>query len=101
MCFSFRLKYMEAVSLICDAHLTDSFEIGGNITDNTVIDRLKEIAPTFKETMLLCKFRNTLEYCQDYFEEIMTEEGRCFTFNMISDDDIYREEFVSQEKRVP
>lgn len=94
----FRLKYMEALSEICDKHLTDKFKIGGNITDSKVLDIIRDIAPTFKETMLLCKFRNKLEYCSDYFEEIMTDEGLCFTFNMLNSKELYREGYVAQKK---
>lgn len=90
---SFRLKYMEAVSQICDTHLTDNFEFGQNITDNEITDLLRKMAPSFKETMFLCKFRNKQEFCKDYFEEILTDEGLCFTFNMVNDEELYREEY--------
>ena len=83
---------MEAVSQVCEAHLTNTFEFGVNITDNKIIDRLKEVAPTFNETMLLCKFRNTLGFCSDYFDDVMTDEGLCFTFNMLNARQLFREE---------
>lgn len=34
---------MAAVVQICDAHLTDGFEVGTNITDSTITDILKEV----------------------------------------------------------
>lgn len=92
---TFRLKYMEALSETCDKHLTDTFEIGGNVTDNKIINLIRDIAPTFAETMRLCKFRNKVEYC-NYFEEIMTDEGLCFTFNMLNANDLYREGYAMQ-----
>lgn len=91
---------MEAVAQVCDVHLTDNFEVGGNITDNKVIDMLRKIAPTFNETMLLCKFRNKVKFCDQYFEEIMTDEGLCFTFNMLNPGELFREGYVLQKKRI-
>lgn len=83
---------MAAVSQICDAHLTDNFELGTNFTDNRIYEVLKEIAPNFTDTMFFCKWRNTPSYCQSYFEPILTEEGVCFTFNDLRLQDIYTEE---------
>lgn len=82
---------MEAVSQVCDSHLTDKFKIGGDWTDYNVTEMLKRMAPSFNETMMLCKFRNKLEYCDDFFEEVLTDEGLCFTFNMINSKELYRE----------
>ncbi|KAG4070463.1 hypothetical protein HA402_005695 [Bradysia odoriphaga] len=98
------LKYMEAVSHVCDSHLTDKFKIGGNVTDNSIIDLLKRMAPSFNDTMMLCKFRNKMEYCDDYFEEVLTDEGLCFTFNMINSKELYREgissDFLQRNRNV-
>lgn len=34
---------MEAVAQICDAHLTDGFELGENFTNSDIIDVIKEV----------------------------------------------------------
>lgn len=86
---------MEAVAHICDPHLTDKFQIGGNLTDDRIMKMLKAIAPTFNETMMLCKLQNRLKYCGDYFEETITDEGRCFTFNMLNAEELFRDGYVS------
>ncbi len=90
----FRVRYMQAISQVCDAHLTDKFEIGGNLDDKEITETLKTFAPTLNETMLLCKFRNKLEFCNKFFEEIVTDEGHCFTFNMLNSRELYREGYV-------
>lgn len=82
---------MEAVAQVCDAHLTDGFELGVNHTGNDIIDTLREIAAKFDDTMFVCKFRNQIRSCDDYFQEIMTEEGLCFTFNVLNSKEIYKD----------
>jgi len=84
---------MEALSQICDPHLFKRFKIGANLAENKIIDMLREVAPTFNETMLYCNFRSEKNSCRNYFEEIMTDEGLCFTFNMLNAKELYRDEY--------
>lgn len=85
-----RIARMEAVSQICDAHLTDGFQLGENFTDHTIFDLIEEVAPTFEETMFFCKWRNDVSFCP-FFKPILTEEGMCYTFNALNSEEIYRE----------
>lgn len=43
---------MEAVAQICDAHLTDGFELGENFTTSEIIDVIKEVF----EELCLCQY---------------------------------------------
>lgn len=86
---------MESVVQICDAHLTNHFVIGDNVTDKSITKTLTRLAPTINETMMMCKFQNTLQYCNKYFDELMTDEGRCFTFNMINSEELFRDGYAS------
>lgn len=83
---------MEAVAQICDAHLTDSFELGKNFTDYSIFDIIQDVAPTFNDTMFFCKWRNENNYCTKFFQPILTEEGVCYTFNVLNSRDIYKPE---------
>lgn len=89
-----RLKRMEAVAQICDAHLTGDFKLGDNFTDESIFDIIQDVAPSFNDTMFYCKWRNENNFCQAFFQPILTEEGVCYTFNILNSRDIYTKEFV-------
>jgi acid-sensing ion channel, other len=61
------------------------------------IKDLKEMAVPLKEMIVICTYRNDDESCVKYFEEIITEEGICYTFNALRMTDIYRDESISKE----
>lgn len=82
---------MAALAQVCDAHLTDGFELGANHIGPDIIKTLRELAANFEDTMFMCKFRNDIRMCSDYFQEIMTEEGLCFTFNVLNSKEIYKD----------
>lgn len=48
------------------------------------------MAPTFTDTMFHCKFRNEFQPCDKLFKEVMTEEGLCFTFNVLNSQEMYQ-----------
>lgn len=37
------MSLMQAVAHICDAHTTDSFDLNQNFTDNSIVDKIKEV----------------------------------------------------------
>lgn len=102
---------MQAVLQICDAHLSTDFTFEQNYTTN-IIELLREVclihfnftnliktiaififgqmAPTFTDTMFHCKFRNEFQPCDKLFKEVMTEEGLCFTFNVLNSQEMYQ-----------
>lgn len=47
----------------------------------------------FKDVLETCSFQGILE-CSFLFKNILTDEGLCFTFNALNDNDLYRDEFV-------
>jgi acid-sensing ion channel, other len=61
------------------------------------VKNLKEIAGPLEEMLLYCSYRNDNGLCTEFFEEIITEEGLCYTFNALRMTDIYRDESISEE----
>lgn len=43
-----------------------------------------KVAPTLSQVITSCTFRTYKANCSEYFQEIMTEDGLCFTFNSLT-----------------
>ncbi|GJQ86102.1 hypothetical protein Trydic_g15258 [Trypoxylus dichotomus] len=84
-----KLHRFEDISLLCDSHLVKT---GRPITDLNVVDFYEEVAPTFKETLWQCIWQSQNETCDTMFVPMLSEEGICYTFNMLDRDKIYRNE---------
>lgn len=81
---------MEAVSHICNPRLVGELSVGKNFTDYSIFNRIRDVGPTFDETMFLCRWRDRQPFCP-FFKPILTEEGMCYTFNALNSEEIYRE----------
>lgn len=65
----------------------------GNLTiGKECIDYIRELSPTFSEVFEYCEFGNVGYLCEELFSEIITEEGLCYTFNILNSMDLYKEE---------
>ncbi|XP_066139923.1 pickpocket protein 28-like [Euwallacea fornicatus] len=80
-------KKFEDVTLICDNHL---YNKGKNITDYDTINFLMSIGPQFEEMLWQCKYTLLNSSCSDFFTPILTEEGLCYTFNMLDKSELLR-----------
>ncbi|KAK9709693.1 Amiloride-sensitive sodium channel [Popillia japonica] len=83
------LHQFEDISLLCDPHIHNE---GRPITSLNVVDFYKEVAPTFQETLWVCLWQSQNETCVTLFNPILTEEGICYTFNMLDRDEIFTNE---------
>ncbi|KAL1122769.1 hypothetical protein AAG570_003096 [Ranatra chinensis] len=70
------------VSLVC----TPKVEVKNSTeetVDESVIDFLIKVAPKLEDALNLCKWNNLNIKCEKIFKPLMTEEGICYTFNLL------------------
>lgn len=88
-----QLQGLEAVAQICDPHLfLNAGPINSGLKDADIVPLLKSMAISLNETTLFCKWRNSILPCEEYFTEIITEEGFCYTFNALKFSDMFKED---------
>ncbi|CRK87601.1 CLUMA_CG001397, isoform A [Clunio marinus] len=93
----FELRGLEAVAQICDPHLFTNISIDSGLKVNEIVPLLKSITMSLNETTLFCKWRNTVLPCTDYFTEILTEEGFCYTFNVLDASELFKEDVLADD----
>lgn len=75
-----RTRRFETIIQLCDAHIQGppNFNdgVGPDIVNSTYFDDLMEMAPPINETLWLCKWRNEFRNCEDFFQTIITDEGK-------------------------
>ncbi|KAH8375195.1 hypothetical protein KR200_002252 [Drosophila serrata] len=83
-----------SVVQVCEAHLHD-ITLGEKIRKGMeIIDGLTSVSPTFDDTYLNCKWRNTGVKCNDIFHKFVTEDGVCYSFNSLSPAEIFKPEGI-------
>lgn len=76
---------MKIASQICDntfaGDILDNFT--DNFSDHRMLEIIRDMAPSFADTMFQCKFLDESD-CEKLFYPIITEEGLCYSFNALS-----------------
>lgn len=52
---------------------------------------MSQVAPQFEEIVWPCKWKMELGMCSKLFTQVLTEEGVCFSFNLLNSTEIYRD----------
>lgn len=65
---------------------------GNETITKECVHYLKELSPTLKDVFSYCEFGNKFFLCEELFSEIITEEGLCYTFNILNSTDLFEEE---------
>ncbi|XP_023715587.1 pickpocket protein 28 isoform X2 [Cryptotermes secundus] len=83
--------------LVCDI---EDFESNGNDTvDNRAIKFIEEVAPEIDEVMFECYWRGILESCSDIFTSVLTDNGLCYTFNILSSTELFNNGTIQREDK--
>jgi acid-sensing ion channel, other len=89
-----QMKSLEALAQVCSPQLFTmqniSFESG--INHDEIIAQLKNISLRMLESTIFCQWNNVVYGCDHLLTEIITEEGVCYTFNVLNSSDFYKEE---------
>lgn len=86
------LRNLEAVAQICDAHLFSDIQINSGLQADEIVPMLRNITMSLAQTTLLCNWGNSGVNCTKIFTEILTEEGFCYTFNILKASELFRQE---------
>jgi acid-sensing ion channel, other len=91
------LRGLEAIAQVCDPHLLSAFPINSGLQNAEILPLLRNITVSRNETTLFCKWRNDPGVCGDLFTEIITEEGFCYTFNVLHSAELFKEEVLAED----
>lgn len=61
-----------------------------NESDYSMIDVIQDISIGFEESLASCYFINKRSSCHKYFDNLLTVEGLCYTFNLLTPNEIAR-----------
>uniref|UniRef100_A0A182RXW0 Pickpocket n=1 Tax=Anopheles funestus TaxID=62324 RepID=A0A182RXW0_ANOFN len=92
-------EQVKAVSQLCnDYFLSDNgFLKYINGTEDNIVGMLKNLSLERGQTVFSCTYGNRYTYCQHYMVETITEEGLCYTFNMMPESEIFRKSSLHTE----
>ncbi|KAF5270642.1 hypothetical protein FQA39_LY01380 [Lamprigera yunnana] len=77
---------LESISLVCDNHLRP---IGNDSISYGTLDFLANVAPSFEQVFYECRWMNQVKDCKQLFTPTLSEEGICFTFNMLDREELF------------
>ena len=86
----FRASQIEALSQVCDPHLFEGVKIAANPTNGKEFLKILRNISVGPDMILFCKFKSELEPCDELFKEVVTDDGICYTFNMLEHSQMFK-----------
>lgn len=89
----------EAMLQVCNPTLTHKLQLNSSkVSDGqNLVNTLKEISYSIDDSMLLCKFRNKVTNCSLLFNEVITEKGVCYSFNMLNYHELFKPDILHKD----
>ncbi|XP_041782297.1 pickpocket protein 28-like [Anopheles merus] len=86
------IDQLKAVAQLCNTLFHSKYNLLQylNETDEDVVGMLKNMSLSRHGTLGLCQYCNQYTICGEHLKETLTEEGFCYTFNMMPEEDIFR-----------
>lgn len=86
-------KYFESLLHVCSSNLLKMIKLKKTVldTDRELVKTLRNISYSVKDSMLFCKWRNIIVECDKIFTEILTDQGFCYTFNILDYQEVFHE----------
>lgn len=84
--------YFETLLHVCDPQLVLPFINNSVLRDDyELVNELRRMLYTIDDTFFLCKWRERLVDGCRLFNEIITDQGVCFSFNMLDHSELFQE----------
>lgn len=89
----------ESMLHVCQPELSFNLELNDSkvAEGHDIVKILREISYSVDDSMLFCKFRNSLTDCKALFNEIVTDEGICYSFNMLDYDMLFNGNILDED----
>lgn len=84
--------FFESLLHVCDPQLLKHFTFDDVILNGSseIVEELKKTLYSLDDSMMFCKWRDSLVRCSKFFNEILTDQGICFSFNMLDYKEMFR-----------
>lgn len=88
---------MKVAAQICDDTVARDVWSHSNehFTDSTIVQQIIDLSPKIDDTMVSCRFRNEMRDCNDLFAVSVTDQGFCYSFNALNNNEIVTSELSS------
>nr|XP_049464936.1 pickpocket protein 28-like [Anopheles coluzzii] len=86
------IEQLKAVAQLCNTmfHFKYDFLQYLNGTKDNVIFMMKKLSLSRHDTLGFCQYSNQYMLCAEHLKETLTDEGFCYTFNVMPEEDIFR-----------